>query len=181
MAMVAAASFGAPAVAQTTATQAAEALADVLSPPAAAKAAVDQQIAQMRSGLAIRAMLSTNARMRAELAKNSPAVEAGLARMGGLQADALGPLLRERQANSRVAEVAAFVEHFTVAEMQAITAFYRSAAGAKLLAQQGAITNQVAKSNNDKFAARMRAAEQELAPKLDAELRKLFPSLAPSQ
>lgn len=166
-----------PAGAQS-ATEAARTLVDTLSPKAAATAELDRQLAQMRSGSAVRTMLSANPRIRAELAKNSPAIEAGLARMGAIQADAIGPILREMQESGRNARIAAFAENFTVEELREITAFYRTPAGAKLLARQGTMAADVARSNSEKFQARMRSAEQSIAPQLDQELRKLFPDMA---
>ena len=40
------------------------------------------------------------------------------------------------------------------------------------------MTADVAKSNAQKFGARMQAAERAAAPKLEAELRKTFPAQA---
>ena len=170
-----------PASAQSAATEAARTLVDTISPQAAATAELDRQLAQMRSGSAVRAMLSANPRIRAELAKNSPAIDAGLARMGAIQVGAIGPVLREMQESSRNARIAAYAESFTPEELRAITAFYRTPAGAKLLARQGTIAAEVARNNSEKFQARMRSAEQAIAPQLDQELRKLFPDLAPGK
>ena len=170
-----------PATAQAAAQAAAQTLVDTIAPRAAATAQLNRQLEQMRSGSSVRAMLSANPRIRAELAKNSPAIEAGLARMGAIQADALEPILREMQDSARAAQVAAFAENFSVEEMREITAFYQSPAGAKLRDRQGALAADVARNNSEKFATRMRAAEQSIAPRLDAELRKLFPNAAPGK
>lgn len=172
----------APAAAQAVSAEAgkaATALVDTLMPPAATKAQLDQQLQQIRSGATVRAMLAANPRLKAELAKNSPAIDAGIARMGAIQADAVGPILREMQASARVEQIAGFARTFTAEELAQITAFYRTPAGAKFIARQGAVAAEVAKTNAQKFAPRMQAAEKEVAPKLDAELRKLFPNLSP--
>lgn len=160
------------------AVKAATALVDTIIPQAAAKAQLDQQIAQIRSGAGVRAMLSANPALKAELAKNSPAVTAGLGRMGAIQADAVGPIMREMQASARAEQIASFARNFTADELNQIAAFYRTPAGAKFLARQGAVAADVAKSNTQKFGPRMQAAEKAVAPKLDAELRKTFPALA---
>ena len=159
-------------------TKAATALVDTIVPQAVAKAQLDQQIAQIRAGAGVRAMLSANPALKAELAKNSPAVNAGIGRMGAIQADAVGPIMREMQASARAEQIASFARNFTAAELAQITAFYRTPAGAKFLAKQGAVTADVAKSNAQKFGARMQAAERAAAPKLEAELRKTFPAQA---
>ena len=160
------------------AIKAATALVDTIVPPAAAKEQMDKQISQIRSGAGIRTMLSGNPQLKAELAKNSPAVNAGIGRMGAIQADAVGPIMREMQASARAEQIASFARNFTAAELAQITAFYRTPAGAKFLAKQGAVTADVAKSNAQKFGARMQAAERAAAPKLEAELRKTFPAQA---
>lgn len=168
----------APAHAQSPeALKAATALVDTLMPQAAAKAQLDKQIAQIRAGAGIRAMLSANPQLKAELAKNSPAVNAGIGRMGAIQADAVGPIMREMQGSARSEQIASFARNFTADELTQIAAFYRTPAGAKFLAQQGTVTADVAKANAQKFGARMQAAEKAAAPKLDAELRKTFPQV----
>lgn len=159
------------------ATKAAAALVDTIIPPAVAKAQLDKQIAQIRSGAGVRAMLSGNPQLKAELAKNSPAVNAGIGRMGAIQADAVGPIMREMQTSARAEQIASFARNFTADELNQIAAFYRTPAGAKFLQRQGLVTADVAKSNAQKFGPRMQAAEKAAAPKLDAELRKTFPQV----
>ena len=176
-ALIAAAAI-APAYAQSAdAVKAATALVDTLMPQAAAKAQLDKQISQIRAGAGIRAMLSANPQIKAELAKNSPAVNAGIGRMGAIQADAVGPIMREMQASARAEQIASFARNFTADELTQVAAFYRTPAGAKFLARQGTVTADVAKANAQKFSARMQAAEKAAAPKLDAELRKTFPQM----
>lgn len=160
------------------AVKAATALVDTLIPPASANAQLDRQIAQIRSGAGVRAMLSGNPALKAELAKNSPAVNAGIGRMGAIQADAVAPIMREMQTSARAEQIASFARNFTADELSQVAAFYRTPAGMKFLARQGVVTSDVAKSNATKFGPRMQAAEKAVAPKLDAELRKTFPAQA---
>ena len=177
VAMLAGASAFAANAQSAEAVKAATALVDTLIPQAAAKAQLDKQIAQIRSGAGVRAMLSGNPALKAELAKNSPAVNAGLGRMGAIQADAVAPIMREMQASARAEQIASFARNFTADELEQIAAFYRTPAGAKFLARQGAVSADVARSSATKFGPRMQAAEKSVAPKLDAELRKTFPAL----
>ncbi|MCG2841836.1 DUF2059 domain-containing protein [Sandaracinobacter sp. RS1-74] len=178
-ALLLSASLALPAQAQSAeATKAATALVEVLMPAAAAKAQLDRQIQQMRSGAGLRAMLSNDPRLKAELAKNSPATTAGLARIGAMQADTVAPIMREMQASARQEQIASFARNFTAEELTQIAAFYRTPAGAKFLSTQGTVAQEVAKANAQKFGPRLQAAEKSVAPKLDAELRKLFPAQA---
>jgi hypothetical protein len=157
------------------ATRAATAVVDIQSPPGRSQAALDAQLKEMRSGAALRQMGNRDPRFKAEAAKNSPAFNAGLARMGAIQADAVGPILKEMQTASRAAAIEAYARNFTVAELEAIAAFYKSPTGAKLLQRQGAINAEVQQAMAKRFGPRLQAAEKAVAPKLQAEMQKLFP------
>jgi hypothetical protein len=173
-----AAALAAPLQAQAPsaeATRAATAVVDIQAPPARSQAAVEAQLKELRSGASIRAMGSRDPRFKAEAAKNSPAFNAGIARMGAIQADAVGPILREMQPASRQMAIEAYARNFTVAELEAIAAFYKSPAGAKLLQRQGAINAEVQQAMAKRFGPRMQAAEKAAAPKMQAEMQKLFP------
>lgn len=173
-----AAALAAPVQAQAPsaeATRAATAVVDIQAPLARSQAAVEAQLKEMRSGAAIRAMGSRDPRFKAEAAKNSPAFNAAIARMGAIQADAVGPILREMQPASRQLAIEAYARNFTVAELEAIAAFYKSPAGSKLLQRQGAINAEVQQAMAKRFGPRMQAAEKAAAPKMQAEMQKLFP------
>lgn len=154
---------------------AATVLVDLQTPPGAAKAALDTQLREMRQGMAIRAMLSGNPAFRAEAAKNQPAFNSAMARMGAIQADAVGPIMVEMQRASRSIAIDTFARNFTAAELQQITAFYKSPVGSKLLARQGQMSQAISKQVQARFGPRMEAAQKSIAPKLQAELTKLAP------
>ena len=83
--------ISAPAIAQD-ATALATQVVDLMSPPAQAKAQLDAQMKEVRNGNAIRAQLSQAPRFKQEAAKNQPAFNSAIARIGAMQADALGPI-----------------------------------------------------------------------------------------
>lgn len=161
------------------ATKAAAAVVDLQNPAARANAGLEAQLKAMRNGDVIRGMLSQNPAFKQEAAKNQPAFNAAIARMGAMQADALGPIQREMLTASRQVAINAYAREFTAAELEQIAAFYRSPTGAKLLARQNAINAEVGKSMQQKFGPRVQAAEKSVGPKIEAELRKLFPQQAP--
>jgi len=170
-----------PAAAQAAsadAVAAATALVDLQTPPAQSKAALDRQLKEMRSGAAVRAMLSQNPGFKAEAAKNQPAFNSTMARMGVIQADAIGPIMSEMQKASRTVAIDTFAKNFTAAELQQIAAFYRSPVGSKMLAQQGAMGQDIARQVQTRFGPRMEAAQKAIAPKMQAELQKLAPAKA---
>jgi hypothetical protein len=174
LAVAATATLAAPVLAQD-ATAAATALVDLIAPSAVASRALDAQLAEMRKGAAIRQMFAGNQRFQMEAAKNTPAFNAALARMGAIQADAVGPVLREMIPATRQATIAAYARAFTPAELNAISAFYRTPAGAKFLARQPQVQMEVQRSVGQKFGPRLEAAQKSAGPKLEAELKKLFP------
>ncbi len=175
---VVALAVAAPAPAQApdpAALRAATVVVDLNNPPARAKAGLDRQIAEMRRGNAIRAMFQQNPRFQQEAAKNTPAFNAAIQRMGAIQADAVGPVMAEMQAASRQAAIEAYARAFTVAELEQLATFFRSPVGQKLIAQQQPIMQQVGQTVAQRFSPRMEAAQRQAAPKLEAELKKLFP------
>lgn len=172
--LVASVAVPAPAAAQD-ATAAATALVDLIAPLPAAQAQLEAQLAEMRKGAAVRAMLAGNPRYQMEAAKNQPAFNQGIARIGAMQADALGPIMREMVPATRKATIAAYAAAFTPAELAAIATFYRTPAGQKLIRQQAELQGRVNQQMAQQYAPKMNAAQQALAPKIDAELRKLFP------
>ncbi len=158
--------------------KAATTVVDLTNPPARARAGLDAQLKEMRAGAAIRALFANNPRFRAEAAKNQPAFNSTIARMGAMQADALGPILTEMQAASRAAAIDGYARNFTQAELEQIADFYRTPTGQKLIARQPAISAEVSQAMAQRFGPRMQAAEKAIAPRLDAELKKLFPAEA---
>ncbi|WP_199555313.1 DUF2059 domain-containing protein [Sandaracinobacteroides hominis] len=170
--------ISAPAIAQD-ATALATQVVDLMSPPAQAKAQLDAQMKEVRNGNAIRAQLSQAPRFKQEAAKNQPAFNSAIARIGAMQADALGPIRAEMLAASRQEAIAAYASTFNVGELNDLIAFYKSPTGQKMLASQGQINMQVSKAMATKFAPRVQAAEKAVAPKIEAELKKLFPPQAP--
>ena len=173
-----------PAVAQTPSPEALKAAAtvvDLQTPPDRSKAMLESQLKELRSGAGIRAMLGNNPQFRMEAAKNQPAFNAAIARMGAIQADAISPILREMQPATRQAMIESYARAYTVNELNEIAAFYRSPTGVKLRNTQSQ-ANQVAnKVVQDRFAPRMQAAEKSIAPKLNAELKKLMPAGGPAK
>jgi hypothetical protein len=159
------------------AVAAATVFVDTLTPPAASKAALEQQLAGVRQGSLIRAQLGNNPRFAEKAAKNEPDFVAALARMGAQQAGALAPIYTEMQGAVRSANIQAYATNFTIAELNSATAFYRSPLGAKLLTTQPRIAALVNQQVQQQFAPRLLAAQQALAPKLDAELKTIFPPL----
>lgn len=173
VATTAAAAIASPLAAQD-ATALATKLVDMLTPAAQTKEGVTQQVKAMREGAAIRAMLSRNPAARAELARNKPATNAGIARIGAMQADSIGPIMLEAQAASRKDTITNYAEAFSAAELKQLLDFYGSPLGLKLRKLQPEIARRTAAESQKRFAPRLDAANKALAPKIEPELRKMF-------
>jgi hypothetical protein len=168
----------AQAEAQATAdsTRAATELVELLTPQAQAKANLDRQLAEMRQGAGVRAAFGNNPRFRMEAAKKQPSFDAALARMGAMQADALGPILTDMQTASRQLTIETYAKTYTADELRAILAFFRSPAGSKWVRQQPQVTQEVNRALQARFAPRLEQAQKSVAPRVDAEMKKLFPA-----
>lgn len=166
----------APAFAQAAdAVAAANTLVEIMNPAAAERAALNQQLAAVRRGDSLRAMFAGNPAFRQEAAKNQPKFNSGLARAGALLADAVGPIQTEMLAATRRELVQAYAKRFTAAELNAIIAFMRTPAGAKLVQQQGQVQAEAARAVQQRYAPRLQAAQQSVGPKVQAELNQLVP------
>lgn len=167
-----------PAIAQASpeAVKAATVVVDLVNPPARGQAQLEQQIKQMRSGAQVRAMISQSPGFKEAEAKNKAGFAAAFSRIGALQADTMAPIQRDMLAASRQTAIAAYARDFTVAELNAIATFFRTAPGTKFLAKQGQVNAEVAKANQAKFAPRIQAADKAISPKINAELQKLAPA-----
>ncbi len=165
------------ALAQATpeSSRAATELVELLTPQAQAKANLDRQLAEMRQGAGIRAAFGNNPRFRMEAAKNQPAFNASLARMGAMQADALGPILADMQTASRQLTIETYAKTYSADELRQILAFFRSPAGAKWVRQQPQVTMEVNRALQQRFAQRLESAQKAVQPRVEAELAKLFP------
>jgi len=152
-------------------------LVDTLTPPANSKSGLERQLAGVRQGNLLRTQLGKNPRFIEAAQKNTPAFAAAMARMGNLQADALGPIYTEMQGAVRTSSIQAYASNFTIEELNAAVSFYRTAVGSKLLRTQPQVAAQVNQVVQRQYAPRLQAAQQLLAPKLDVELKTLFPPL----
>jgi hypothetical protein len=171
-----------PALAQAAAPSAqavaaAAAMVEAISPAAAEKAALDQQLANIRRGALIFQLIANNQQVQAAVQNNRAGVEAMLARAGAIQADALAPIFSQQQAAVRQASVQAYAQQFTIAELNAISAFYRSAAGQKLRTTQPQIAQTVGRQVQQQFAQALQNANQSVAPRVRTEVNSLFPNL----
>jgi hypothetical protein len=176
----------APALAQTAAEPSAAAIAsatamiEAISPQAREQASLETQLANIRRGALVLRQIRNNVRVQKAATDNKVALEAMLARAGALQADALAPIFRQRADAIREATIRSYATRFTITALNAVTAFYKSGPGAKLLSSQPGIAAQVNRDVNARFAPNVKAAQDTVAPQVADEVKKMFPDQAPS-
>lgn len=150
-------------------------IVDMQSPQATIKAQLDAELKAMREGQGIRRRMAQSPAYQADAARDDPAFNAAVARMGALEADAVGPVMRDMQATNRQLRINSYVEQFSVAELQEILKFLHSPAGRKLTESQPKIRNDIGQKLQAEFGPKMQAAQRSAGPKIQAELQKLFP------
>lgn len=170
-----------PATAQPAAAPSAAAIAaatamiETISPRAREQAALDAQLAGIRRGALLARQIGANPRVQQAAKDKKAEVEAMLGRAGAIQADALTPIFRQRANAIREETVKAYASQFTIAELNAIAAFYKSGPGTKLLGAQPGIAAQVNQQVNAQYAPNVEAAQKGIAPRIEAEVKKMFP------
>jgi hypothetical protein len=170
-----------PATAQTAAAPSAAAVAaatamvEAISPKAKEQAGLDAQLTNIRRGALVLRMIGNSPRVQAAAKDKKAELEAMLGRAGAIQAETLSPIFRQRTNAVRDATIRSYASQFTIAELNSITAFYKSAPGAKLLAAQPTIAAQVNQQVNAQYAPNVEAAQKGIAPRVEAEVKKMFP------
>jgi hypothetical protein len=173
-----------PLVAQTSpqptqeAIAAARALVATMDMRKNTDANVDATIASMRDGSALSRMLDSNPAIKMERAKNPSAWEAALKRLGQRQADLAGPALRDTLSLAEERAVESYAIHFTVADLKALTDFYKSPLGIRYKTNLPLVTRETSAWLQQENAKRMLGVMQALQPDLKRELEPLLPKSA---
>ncbi len=165
----------APAAPSAAAVAAATAMVEVISPEVTDRANLQAQLENVRKGALIAQLIGANPRVQQVAKSNRVGLEAMLGRAGAIQATALTPLFNERRVALRAATINAFARQFSISELNAAAAFYRSPLGVKLLSSQPLIAQSVNQQVQAQFAPRIEAAQKTVAPRIEAELKSLFP------
>lgn len=140
------------------------------------KARLQQQmannVAQMRSGFVVRAMLAQQPGFVAAYQANRAKFDPVLARAGSIQADIAQTVINQQLDGVVAAATQAYARTYTAAELGGMLAFYRSPAGRALLAKEATVSAAIGNATGQLIGARIDAA-------MKANQKRLSEALAP--
>jgi hypothetical protein len=131
-------------------------------------------LAQMRSGAALSAMIDQNPQIKMRRATNPQAWDAALARLGTKQAAIMEKVLTELQPDAEQRTIRLYAETFSVADMKAITAFYHSPLGRRMIEKMPIVISQTMGWIQSELPKRVGPAMAELQPEIQRELTPLM-------
>lgn len=134
----------------------------------------DRIIAQMRSGAALSTYVDQNPQMRMKRASNPQAWDAALARLGAKQAAAMEKIMADLQPEVETRTIRLYAENFSVADLKAITAFYKTPLGKRMIDTMPAVMSQTMSWVQTEIPKRIAPAMAELQPEIQRELAPLL-------
>ena len=162
----------APARIDPAARAAADALVVQLGIRPQLQAQMNSNIAQMKSGAVVRAMLAQQPGFIPAYQANKARFDAALGKAGAIQADVAQKVVTQNL-NAVLAEAAnAYARTFTVAELNGMLAFYRSPLGQAMQKKQPLVANQIGQ-------ATARLIGQKIDSAMQANQGRLREALAP--
>jgi hypothetical protein len=132
-----------------------------------------QNVEQMRSGVALRAMLAQQTGFAQAYSANRARFDAALKSAGAIQARVAEKVIRENAGAIAEMAVTAYARNYSAAEIEGLSAFFKTPLGAALNTRQPRVTADIGAGSTrligDKIDAGMKAA----APQLQAALAPL--------
>jgi hypothetical protein len=134
---------------------------------------MNQTVKLMREGVAIRAMLAQQPGFAQAYQANRAKFDPVLKKVGGMQADIAQKVIADNTGAVVNAAVNAYARQFTAAELRGLAAFYNSPLGKAVNAKQPLVAAEIGQATNRLMAAKVDAALQANAQKLNAALAPL--------
>ncbi|MDO6414001.1 DUF2059 domain-containing protein [Sphingomonas sp. BIUV-7] len=134
----------------------------------------EKTIAQMRSGQALSVYVDQNPQMRMKRATNPQAWDAALARLGTKQAAIMEKLLAELQPEVEERTVRLYAQTFSTADLKAITAFYRTPLGHRMIEKMPIVLSQTMSWVQSEIPKRIGPSMAALQPEIQRELTPLM-------
>lgn len=165
----------APAVAIDPSTEAAaRQLFEASNVRASMHEANERTLAQMRSGAALSAFVDSNPQMRMRRAANPQAWDAALTRLGAKQAEIMQALFAEIAPEVESRTIRLYAQTFTVADLTAITAFYRTPLGKRMIEKMPLVLSDTMSWVQTEIPRRIGPAMAALQPEIQRELAPLL-------
>lgn len=153
--------------------QAAAQLVQMLNVRRQLEATMAQNIAAMKSGLTLRAMLSQQPGFVPAYQANKAKFDATFAKAGAIQAE-IAQKVVAANIDAVVAEATrAYARNFTLAELQGLIAFYRTPLGQALYQRHPKVSAEIGSASAQIFGSKLDAAMKANASRLEAALAPL--------
>lgn len=138
-----------------------------------------QNVELMRSGVAIRSMVAQQPGFAQAYEANRAKFDAAFKNAGAIQAKVAERVLRENGPAVLEVAVKAYARNYTAAELNGLSAFFKTPLGQALNNRQPRVTAEIGEASTRLVAAKMDAAMQAAAPQLQAALAPL--NVAPAK
>lgn len=178
----------APAAAPATApapsaasVQAAAGLVQLLGVREQLAASMNQNVQMMRSGVAMRSMLAQQPGFVPAYNANKAKFDAALQKAGAIQAGIAEKVIRDNSQAVLNAAVQSYARSYTLAELQALTAFFRTPAGQALNRKQPRISAEISQASGRIIGQKIDAAMNAAEPQLRAALAPLNSAPPPAK
>ncbi|PZU07096.1 DUF2059 domain-containing protein [Sphingomonas sp.] len=134
----------------------------------------EKTLSLMRSGAALSAFVDQNSQMRMKRATNPQAWDAALARLGTKQAAIMAKIVTEMQPEVEARTIRLYAQSFSVADLKAIAAFYRTPLGKRMNEKMPEVLAQTTAWVQAEIPKRIAPAMAELQPEIQRELTPLM-------
>ncbi|WP_426169756.1 DUF2059 domain-containing protein [Sandarakinorhabdus sp. DWP1-3-1] len=132
-----------------------------------------QNVQVMRSGVAMRALLSQQPGFVPAYQANKAKFDPILQKAGGIQADIADNVMRDNASAVVDAAVRSYAANYTLAELQGLSAFYKTPLGQSFFAKDGRVRAEINESGNKIMGAKLQTAMQANASRISAALAPL--------
>jgi uncharacterized protein len=137
-----------------------------------------QNVEMMRSGVAIRSMLAQQPGFIPAYNANRAKFDAAMKNAGAIQARVAEKIIRENAGAVVDIAVKAYARNYSAAELQGLSAFFKTPLGQALNTRQPRVTAEIGDASNRMIGAKIEAGMQAAAPQIQAALAPLNPASA---
>lgn len=162
-------------------TQAATGLVQLLGVREQLAGSMNQNVQMMRSGVAMRSMLAQQPGFVPAYNANKAKFDAALQKAGAIQAGIAEKVIRDNSAALFNAAVQSYARNYTLTELQALTAFFRTPAGQALNRKQPRISAEIGQASARLIGQKLDAAMNAAGPQLKAALAPLNSAAPPAK
>jgi hypothetical protein len=132
-----------------------------------------QNVAMMRSGVALRSMLAQQPGFIPAYQANKAKFDPALKKAGAIQAEVAEKIIRENTGAVVTEAARAYARNYTAAELKGLSDFYRSPLGQALAQRQAKVSAEIGQATARIIGAKIDAGMQAAAPRLQAALAPL--------